>query len=434
LTVLIIGWSCLEGIGAALIMPAIVALVASNFVTAERPRAYGLVAAAGAIAVAAGPLIGGLFTTYLSWRLVFLGEVLIVIAILTVTRKIADTAPVGRVRLDLVGTVLSALGLGGIVFGILKAGQWGFVQPKAGAPEWLGLSPAIWLMIAGGFVLWLFLEWEQRVIARGGEPLVDPRILDNRQLQGGLISFFFQYLLQAGLFFCVPLFLSVSLGLSAVATGVRLLPLSVTLLLAAAGIPKVFPDASPRRVVRLGMLALFAGIVVMLAALDAGAGAEITTWPLLLAGLGVGALASQLGAVTVSSVPDERAGEIGGLQNTFTNLGASIGTALSGALLISALTTSFLTGIADNPDVPDSVVQSAEVELAGGIPFVSDADLDNALVDAGVDPVTADAIVDENADARLHGLRVSLSVLGLIALVALFATRRIPQRQPGAVA
>jgi hypothetical protein len=138
--------------------------------------------------------------------------------------------------------------------------------------------------------------------------------------------------------------------------------------------------------------------------------------------------------VTVSSVPDERAGEIGGLQNTFTNLGASIGTALSGALLISALTTSFLTGIADNPDVPDSVVQSAEVELAGGIPFVSDADLDNALVDAGVDPVTADAIVDENADARLHGLRVSLSVLGLIALVALFATRRIPQRQPGAVA
>jgi hypothetical protein len=174
------------------------------------------------------------------------------------------------------------------------------------------------------------------------------------------------------------------------------------------------------------MLALFAGIVVLIGALDAGAGAEVVTWPLLLAGLGVGALASQLGAVTVSSVPDEQTGEIGGLQNTVTNLGASIGTALGGAVLISALTASFLTGIADDPSVPDSVVQSAEVELAGGIPFVSDTDLETALASAGVDQATADAIVEENSDARLHGLRVALSVLALIALAGLFATRRIP--------
>jgi MFS family permease len=432
LPVLIIGWSCLEGIGAALIMPAIVALVASNFGAAERSRAYGLVAAAGAIAVAAGPLIGGLFTTYLSWRLVFIGEVVIVAGILAFTKKIADTPPEARVRLDLVGTVLSALGLGGVVFGILRAGEWGFVRPKAGAPQWLGLSPSIWLMLGGGLVVWLFLNWEMRMIDRGGEPLIDPRILDNPTLRGGLTSFFFQYLLQAGLFFTIPLFLSVALGLSAVATGVRLLPLSITLLLAAAGIPKMFPDASPRRVVRFGMLALFAGIVVMVGALEAGAGPEIVTWPLLLAGLGVGALASQLGAVTVSSVPDEQTGEIGGLQNTLTNLGASIGTALAGAVLISALTTSFLTGIADNPAVPDSVVESAEVELAGGIPFVSDADLGDALATAGVDAATADAIVDENADARLQALRVSLSVLGLIALAGLFATGRIPTKPPGA--
>ena len=190
-------------------------------------------------------------------------------------------------RLDLVGTALSALGLGLIVFGILRAGTWGFVQPKPGAPQWVGLSPSIWLMLAGGVVVWLFLAWETRRLARGeAEPLVDPRMLRNPTLRGGLTSFFFQYLLQAGLFFAVPLFLSVALGLSAIATGVRLLPLSVTLLLAAAGIPKVFPDASPRRVVQLGFLALFAGIVVMLAALEAGAGPEIVTWPMLLAGLG----------------------------------------------------------------------------------------------------------------------------------------------------
>jgi hypothetical protein len=274
------------------------------------------------------------------------------------------------------------------------------------------------------------LGWENRRIARGAEPLVNPAILRNLTLRGGLTSFFFQYLLQGGLFFAVPLFLSVALGLSAIDTGVRLLPLSITLLLAAAGIPKVFPNASPRRVVQLGFVALFAGLVVMVAALDAGAGPEIVTWPMLLAGLGVGALASQLGSVTVSSVPDEQSGEVGGLQNTLTNLGASIGTALAGAVLISALTGSFLTGIQNNPAVPADVKSKAQVQLAGGIPFVSDADLKTELDKAGVPRKTADAIVKENATARIDGLRSSLSVLAVIALIALPFSRRIPTQQP----
>jgi predicted MFS family arabinose efflux permease len=412
-------------------MPAIVALVASNFGRPQRPRAYGLVASAGAIAVAAGPLIGGLFTTYASWRWVFVGEVLVVLIILAFTRHIADTPAEKGVRLDLVGTVLSALGLALIVYGILRAGTWGFVQPKEGAPHWLGLSPVIWLVLAGGVVLRVFMWWELRRLRRGAAVLVDPAMLRNPTLRGGLIAFLFQYLLQAGLFFAVPLFLSVALGLSAVATGVRLLPLSITLLLAAAGVPKLFPNASPRRVVRIGFLALFAGIVIMLALLDAGAGPEIVTWPMLLAGLGVGALASQLGSVTVSAVPDEQTGEVGGVQNTVTNLGASIGTALAGAVLISALTTSFLTGIQNNPDVPKDVASQAQVELAGGIPFLSDKDLQAQLDKAGLPPKTADAIVAENADARIAGLRSSLSLLAVVALMALFATRRIPAQQPG---
>src|SRR6266516_3414796 len=240
LAVLMLGWSVLEGVGAALIMPAVVALVASNCARPQRPRAYGLVASAGAIAVAAGPLIGGLFTTYLSWRWVFVGEVLVVLVILAFTRRIADTPAEKGVRLDLVGTVLSALGLALIVYGILRAGSWGFVQPKEGAPHWLGLSPVIWLILGGGVVLRVFMWWELHRIHRGEAVLVDPQLLRNRTMRGGLVSFLFQYLLQAGLFFAVPLFLSVALGLSAVATGVRLLPLSITLLLAAAGVPKVF--------------------------------------------------------------------------------------------------------------------------------------------------------------------------------------------------
>ena len=432
LAVLIVGWSVLEGVGAALIMPAVVALVASNFAQPARPRAYGLVASAGAIAVAAGPLIGGLFTTYASWRWVFVGEVLIVLIILVLTRRMADTPADEGARLDLVGTVLSALGLGLIVYGILRSGTWGFIQPKADAPTWLGLSPVIWLILGGGVVLRVFLWWENHRLARGDAALVDPAMLRNRTLRGGLTAFFFQYFLQAGLFFAVPLFLSVALGLSAVATGVRLLPLSITLLLAAAGIPKVFPHASPRRVVQIGFLCLFAGIVIMVAALDAGAGPEIVTWPMLLAGLGIGALASQLGSVTVSSVPDEQSGEVGGIQNTMTNLGASIGTALAGAVLISALTASFLSGVQNNPAVPKDLASKAQVELAGGIPFISDKDLKTQLDKAGVPPQTADAIVAENANARIDGLRASLSVLALIALIALFFSRRIPTRQPSA--
>jgi hypothetical protein len=185
-------------------------------------------------------------------------------------------------------------------------------------------------------------------------------------------------------------------------------------------------------VVQIGFVALFAGIVIMLAALDAGAGPEIVTWPMLLVGLGVGALASQLGSVTVSSVSDKHSGEVGGIQNTVTNLGASIGTALAGAVLISALTTSFLSGVQQNPAVPKDLASKAQVELAGGIPFMSDKDLKAALDKADLSPKTADAIVEENANARINGLRTALSLLAIVALIALFACRRIPAQQPAA--
>jgi len=118
------------------------------------------------------------------------------------------------------------------------------------------------------------------------------------------------------------------------------------------------------------------------------------------------------------------------LQNTVTNLGASIGTALAGAVLISALTSSFFTNLADNPNVPDRVVSQAKVELTSGVPFVSDADLKKALDEARVKPSVADAVVEENANARIDGLRAALAVLGLLSLIAFVAARRLPKVQP----
>ena len=290
----------------------------------------------------------------------------------------------------------------------------------------------MWLILAGGFVLWLFFMWESRLEDRGDEPLVRPSIFRHTQMVGGLRMFFFQFFVQSGLFFVVPLFLSVSLGLSAIDTGVRLLPLSITLLIAAIGIPRFRPNANPRRVVRFALLAMFAGTVVLLGAIDEQASAEIVTLPLLLVGLGIGALASQLGAVTVSAVPDELSPEVGGLQNTATNIGASLGTALVGSVLIASLTASLLAGIEQNPAVPKEVSQRASTELASGVPFLSDKDLEAALNDAGVTGETAGAIVDENSAARLSGLRAALAIVALMAVAALFFTGPIPIRQPGA--
>ncbi|MGW7054492.1 MFS transporter [Streptomyces sp. NPDC054888] len=430
LPVLLLGWSFLEGIGAALILPAIVALVASNFAAEHRPAAYGLVAAAGAVAIAVGPLIGGVATTYFSWRWVFAGEVVMVLGILMLAGRIAD-APIGeRPRIDLVGAVLSALGLGIFVYGVLRSDEWGWFQPKPDAPSWLGVSMVVWLMLAGLLLVWLFLRWEARMVERRREPLIDPGMLHNKQLTGGLTMFFFQYLVQMGVFFVVPLYLSVALGLSALKTGARILPLSVTLLAAAILIPRFLPDVSPRRVVRLGTLALLAGAVILMAALDADAGAEIVTLPLLLIGLGMGALASQLGSVTVSAVPEAQSAEVGGVQNAVTNLGASIGTALAGSIMIASLTTSFLTSVDQNPAVPAEVKSQATVELQSGAPFLSDVQLKSALNEAGASTEVTQAALDANADARIDGLRAALAILAFTALLAMFFTSRVPNTQP----
>jgi MFS family permease len=427
LTVLIIGWSLLEGLGAALIMPAIVALVAGNVPREGRAAAYGLIAAAGAVAVAAGPLIGGAVTTFASWRWVFAGEVVIVVVILVFLRTVHDTPPEGRVAFDGVGALLSVAGLAMTVFGVLRSGIWGWVRPKPGAPTVAGVSLVFWLLLAGLLVLGALIEWESHRERSGREPLFRPSMFANRQMTGGLVMFGFQFFIQSGVFFTIPLFLSVVLELNALQTGVRLLPLSVALLVSAVAVPRVWPSASPRRVVRCGLLSMLVGTLLLVGGLDPGADAAIVLVPMALMGLGIGALASQLGAVTVSALPDSMSAEVGGLQNTFTNFGASLGTALVGAVLIAGLTSSFLTGVSHNPAIPTEAVSRATVELEAGIPFISDTELRKQLSTTSLSPEAQDAIVAENATARLEGLRVALSVVAVVITVALFLARMLPQ-------
>jgi EmrB/QacA subfamily drug resistance transporter len=433
LTVLLIGWSLLEGIGAALIMPAIVALVAGNFPPEGRARAYGLVSAAGAIAIAVGPLIGGLATEYASWRWVFAGEVIVGAGIFLLARRAADTPVEHRPRLDLVGSLLWALGMGLVIYGVLRSSEWGWLRPTEDGPSLVGMSPVVWLILAGFGSIRLFMGHIRKLDeADGGEPLVTPALFGNRQMTSGLLMFFFQFVVMMGTFFVVPLYLSVALGLSAIDTGLKITPMSLMMLLAAAGIPKFFPSASPRRVVNLGLVAVVVGLIALFAGMDVEATAAVVTVPMLLIGLGMGGLASQLGAVTVSAVPDEQSPEVGGLQNTASQFGASLGTALAGSFMIAALTTSFLTGIAENPDVPPEVVDQATTELAAGIPFISNEQLETAMNEAGATPELTQAVVDENADARIAGLRAALALLAIVGTIALFFTKRLPERPPGA--
>jgi len=428
LGVLLLGWSVLEGLGAALIMPAIVALVAVNFSESKRSAAYGMIAAASAIAIAAGPLIGGAVTTFASWRYVFVGEVVVVAVILVALRRVRDEPAEPAGRFDLVGAGLSIVGLGATVFGVLRSSEWGVVSPRPGEPQFLGVSPVVWLILGGIGIIWLFFIWEGHLEERGRDPLVRPSMLHNSRLLGGLSLFFFQFLVQMGVFFVIPLYLSVVLALSAVQTGVRLLPLSLALLVTAVGIPRFLPRLTARLVTRVGFVSMTIGIGVLIGGIGPGSTAAIVLIPMLLMGVGIGALASQLGALTVSSVPESESAAVGGLQNTVTNFGASLGTALAGAVLIGALGTTLLTGAQANASIPDQVVHSASVQMSNGVPFLSDAELTQKLGKTDLSASAQAAIVEENAAARLVALRDALWVLALFSVIGLFFTGLAPRR------
>jgi len=431
--VLLLGWSVLEGLGAVLIMPTVIALIAGNFTGRARAAAYGTIAAAAAVAVALGPIIGGFVTAYYSWRWVFAAEVVIAAGILLASRIVRDAPAEGRTRLDIVGALLSASGLGLLVFGVLQSGSWGWVRPRVAdgpdaTPALFGISAVTWLVVGGLLLVLAFVSWQMRRVARGDAPLVDPALFANRQLTGGLSVLLMQYLVMMGMFFAMPLFLSLCLGLDAFDTGLRMLPLSLALVVAAPTVPKLFPAASPRRVVQAGLLLMLAASLLLAARLEDGADASITTLPFLLMGLGMGAMASQLGNVVVSSAPVESGSEVGGLQYTAQNLGSSLGTALVGAIVIGSLGTLVVQGIQESPQLGEATKQSVTAGVDSGVGFVSDAEVTAALSETGLPGSERQAITEIYAGARLDALRNGMIALSLFVIVALFISARLPAK------
>jgi EmrB/QacA subfamily drug resistance transporter len=434
LGVLLIGWSLIEGLGAVMVVPAIAALIAANYEGRERALAYGLIGGVAAAAVAVGPIIGGWVTTNFTWRYVFVGEVVIVAAILLVRNRMTKSPkPENPPRLDYVGAALSAAGFGLVVLGILQSSSWGWVQPKGaltiGGIEItpFGFSAVPFLILGGLALLWLLNDWTERRQSRGQDVLVDLAMLRIPTLRAGLSSLVGQQLILMGTFFVLPVYLQVVLGLDAFNTGLKLLPMSVTMFAAALLGPRAAARRSPRRVAQMAFVFLAIGAVILLATIDVTLNSTAIALGLAVFGIGVGGLASQLGNVIMSSVQPEQTNQAGGLQGTAQNLGASLGTALIGAILLGAMTSAFVSAIDENPAVPDDLqVRLTEQATSSGLEVLPVAQVEQYLLDAGLPADQATAITADYANSQLQGLKVALFAVAIFAVLATWFTRRLP--------
>ena len=436
LTVLLIGWSLVEGIGAALVLPAIVSLIASTYSGQRRALAFGVIGGVAGAAIAAGPLIGGWMTTELSWRYVFAGETVIVIVILLLRGKLRPPARLPNPpRLDYVGVALSSAGLGLAVYGILKSSEWGLIEPRGaltiGGEEItpFGFSAVPFFILAGVVCLAAFASWEERREERGRDTLLDRTLLRIVPLRAGLSTLVMQQLILLGTFFVLPVYLQVVLGLDAFETGKKLFPLSVTMFLAAMAGPRLAAGFAPRTVTRWGLLALAAASVVLLATIDVELDETEFVLAVGLFGIGAGLMLSQLGNVIMSSVDPAKTNEAGGLQGTAQNLGASLGTALIGSVLIAALTTGFVENVQQNPALPESVKQQVAQVQQKGVPVVPVEQVEQVARERGVPPELAVAVAADYGDAQLQGLKRAIGVVALFALLSLWFTRRLPGRE-----
>jgi EmrB/QacA subfamily drug resistance transporter len=427
---LMLGWSVLEGIGAALVIPALIALVAGNYEGNDRAIAYGVLGGVAGAGIAVGPILGGWATTELSWRVVFVGEVVVAIGILIGTRLIREPERDGPgPRLDWVGSLLSAAGLALLVFGVLQASNWGWLAPRSSPIEPFGFSLTPFVIGAGALVLAGFAAWERRRERLGQDPLVHLPLLRIPQLRGGVAMFLAQNLILMGVFFTIPLFLQVVQGLDALETGVRMLPASAGLFFAALAGSALAKRFAPKPLVRTGLAIVFLSILLLLTTIEP----ELDNAPFLIAmgvlGVGMGLIVSQLGNVVQSAVGDADRSEAGGLQSTAQQLGSSLGTAFLGAIVITGLIAAFTANVASDARISNDVNEQLEVRLSAGGSFVSSEEVRAGAEAAGVDPATADALVENYEDAQLKALKTAFLFAAFLTLASFWTTRRLPERR-----
>ncbi len=412
-----VGWSILEGLGSALIVPAINTLVRANFTGTKRASAYGTLFGVAAAGAAFGPLIGGWLTANLSWRYAFAGEAVIVVLVLLTSGLLIDApAVIPKPKLDVVGVVLSAVGLGLFVFGVLQTGTYGWSDPVV-----------MWLIFGGLVVLGAFVWWVKRQEARGAPSLIHPSIFRHRAISAGLPILSTQTFAQAGLLFLIPVFTQSVLGFDAFQTGLTLLPLSIGVLLTSTLTPPLGRRIYPKYIIQAGLVLLFVGGYVLAVSLDGATSGTDMALGLFIGGVAIGLIAGQLPNLILSGVDQDEASEASGLQGTAQNLGMALGTAIIGTVILSVALSSLVNQVEASPILPDDV--SAELSEMVQRPL-TEADADQLAKDLATLPPEQQAELKKiYAAGTLRGFQGAIIVGGIVALFGAALAIRLPKKK-----
>jgi MFS family permease len=396
-------------------------LIHGNFEGAMQRKAYALVGAAAAIAAAVGPLLGGFITTYLSWRVAFLGEVVIIAIVLAGSRLVHDVPYTGARGVDVVGAVLSAVGMGGVVLGIL-------VWEEGGA--------AVGALIAAGVVALGSLGWWLRRRKREGKPaLLDVGLFASKYFRLGITSQTLQQIALGGMMIALPIYLQMVLEYDAMEAGLSLAPLSLTMFGVALLAGKRAGGRSPSRIIRAGFLLLVVGVAVLIPIVPRAHSGWAMLVPLAIAGAGLGLLVSQLNNYTLSPIEEERVSEAAGVNSAGGSFGLSFGLAFAGAIMLASLSLIF-TNMANSSDVLSPRQQDqVAAALEKNAEVMTNTHLEELL--AGKPPAVQNEILHINTKARPRALQIALLVplvAGLAGLLNGFRMTRLPDPEPSAAA
>jgi EmrB/QacA subfamily drug resistance transporter len=414
-------WAVIGGFGASLLLPSMQSLIHGNFQGAAQKQTYALVGAAAAIAAAVGPLIGGFITTYLSWRIAFLLEVGIIAIVLLNIRLVRDVVYTGSREVDFGGALLSVIGMGGIVLGILVWQEGG---------EFVGVLLALGAVSLAGFVYWLGRRKRQ-----GKATLLDPDLFKSKPFRLGVTQQMMQQIALGGLMIALPIYLQIVLEYDAMEAGLSLAPLSLTMFGTAILAGKAAGKRRPSSLVRLGFALLTLGSVILVPIVpNADSGVDLLV-PLLIAGMGLGLLVSQLNNYTLSPITEERVSEAAGVNSAAGSFGLSFGLAFAGAIMLAALSITF-TEKAESSEVLSADEQQRVADtLEEDAELVTNTGLEELL--AGQPAEVQEEIIRINTDSRPIALQVALAIpilAGLIGLLNSFRMMRLPDPEPSGAA
>ena len=419
---IVIFWAIIGGLGASLLLPAMQSLIHGNFDGAARAKVYALVGASMAIAAAIGPLIGGVITTYWSWRVNFALEVVIILVVFVGGRLVKDVAYTGERSVDVVGAALSVVGMGGVVLGILV---------------WQEGGEAVLLLIAiGAVALFAFARWLVRR-KRDDKPfLLDPGLFSLPNFRIGISQQMLQQIALGGSMIVIPIFLQIALDYNALEAGLAIAPLSLSMFFVALAAGRRAGKRRPAVLVRAGFGLALVGMALVIPVVpraESSAGAWVLLIPLLIAGCGLGLLVSQLNNYTLAPIEEERASEAAGVNSAGGNFGLSFGLAVAGGIMLAALSLSFTALTNASTIIPEGQKASVSQALETNAEIVSDTQLQ--VVVAAEPPAVQAEILAINDQARALSLQIAMLVpvlACLLGLVNAFRMVRLPDVEPAA--